>query len=1149
MKKSVALLLISILFISSLVFASEELTPGEKLADLGLVKGDAQGNLLEDETLTRAQMMVLLARLNGVEIIAENYDTSIVFRDVPVDSYYAPFIAYAYAQGWTKGTGEETFSPEAMVNGQMVATFMLRVLGYDVAWESAINDAAQLGIVDDVTSDPFTRRNAFDMIYDTVKTKVADENQTLGALLGLGEDLSLVTAKGLSNTRVELVFSSPLDDESIDLSKITISDLYNDNNALEIEGFEINNSVVTLTTKPMNSIVYGVELKGIEDIYGNPLDSDNDTLTFAGRDQAEKIEEMTIKRIDSRKLAITFDQNIDERAANLDFYTVSDEMIEPEEVATATELSQESYSAVKDYKKTVILTLPETKAGQVYTLKVSEGLVNIDGVETTEVLTENFIGAGITTSLPIIEEVIATDAQTLKIYFDRDVRDETIDGRLWNQEKNIISGSNILSVDTTGNKSTTDLEDLDLAESTYAYQPNDENNVLIVRMNRPVFNEGSTAASNNNFYLIGNSEYVYSQDESNILTFEPNDTQVTNPTVEGVVMLNEKTIEVNFNGPVQIENMNAIKIFKTSGDASDNTLITTIKNMTTNNGFTWTMALERPITPEDAESNIAYFYLPDGAAKDETGTVDVMDASTSESYQSLAFGTNYTEAKAIDSVFAIMPDNRSIEVIYPEDMNISDVTNEENYLLLVGDDDEQITELKTVNFKANYGTYDYNRKTATLYLDAPIMNDDNIRDFYLAIDSQVKNVLETKTIKGESMEYLQALPSNKGLTLQFAPDTEAPEKPVVEDVKVSDDRYAITLQFNEDIAFASANNVFHPSRDLTNGLTPDEFLEALAIQVQFENEEDTLLVQSENISSVSGIKADNEQSVKVTFNRKLAVDSLGQVTTKGQSNNQIFNRKSAFAEVDDSAVVVSFGVDESLYSDGEPPKLSIDLSQGIDSDGDGKLNQVILVYDENMILTQSLDTNEKVKTLITELVVDNGTEFIDLRETMTVASINGNELIINLEDTLPGTGVIKVSTDSDTGGSYGQLKDTSILKAPDEVTVSLADTVAPVLIKATGTLGSEAIRLSFSERVSGGTPDSLENIQVSDLNWIDISGDGASFIKFILSSKNKANHGIVIDQALILNDLGKDTLGVLEDSIFDGSGNSVLSNRKVVIEQ
>jgi|GEM_PF-3614570 len=1147
MKKTISIVLITLLLLSSLSFASEAMTAGEKLAALGLVKGDAQGNLLEDEALTRAQMMVMLARLNGVEKKAENFDSEMVFRDVLADSYYGPFIAYAYEQGWTKGTSEETFSPDAIVNQQMVATFLLRVLGYDVNWDQAIEEAYQLGIVDELSDGTFTRKNAFDMIYDAVNTKINNEDILLGEKLGIGEDILLVDAKALSNTKVEITFSAPLDSETVESAHFQITDTTNNAEDVVILDLAVNDSVVTLTTEAMKDIVYSVEVYNVTDIYGNSLDRGNSYLIFFGKNPANRVENMSIKRINETKIAVEFNENIDERALNENLYSIDGDLGQPEKVEVATPLDEEDYSVVEDYRKTVILTIPKTNAEQVYTLTVAKGLENIDGVETSEPLTENFIGDGIIAHLPMIKSVIALDHQTLKIHFDRDVTDETINGKIWNQKNNTILGPNILSIDATGNESIKDPEDFDLNDAAYAYESSEKGDVLIVRMNEEVFESSETTAMNKKFHLIAKSDYVYSQNGANILAFEANDQRVKNPIVEDVMMLNEETIAVYFNEPVQMKNKDEIKIYKAIEDITNNTLITTINKMTSKNGFVWTMSLEAPVQSSDVISDTAYFYLPDGAAKDITGTVDVLDANTLDSYQLLAFDLNYSEAKSIDDIFVEMPDNRTIEVTYPEAMKSSDVTKEKNYTLLGEDNNGEVSELETVDFKAFYSTYDKDSNITTLYLNEPITNARNMSDYYLAIDSLVENALETKKINDETTVNLEGLPSKKGLIIEFTSDTTEPNRPVLENAKVSDDRYTLTIRFNEDIAFLAANNAFHPSRSLTEALTVTEFLEAIEIKVQFESEEKISIVQSDDISSLSSIGPSNEKSLKVTLNKKIAVNSIGSVTTEGRARNKIFNRKSVFAKVNSAASRVNFGVAQPLYSDGQLPSFMLNKSHGIDSDGDGRLNQVSLVFDENMKLTQSIDTNNKAKTLITELVVDNGTGYIDLRETITDVTVRDNEVILNLEDSIIGTGTIRVSIDADTGDANGQLQDMSILKASDETAVTLPDTVAPILIKATAEIGSQAVRLRFSEQVSGGTAAIPENIKASDLNWTDISSDGAAFIKFTLSSKEKANHGVVVDNGIILNDLGKDTVSLIEDSIFDSSGNSGPSSKPVIL--
>jgi len=1145
MKKTLSLVLMIVLFVASFSFASENKTAGEKLATLGLVKGDAQGNLLEDEKLSRAQMMVMLARLNGVEEKAEGFEQEMPFTDIPSNSYYKPFIAYAYEQGWTKGTSEEAFSPDAKVTTQMVATYMLRVLGYEVNWESAISEAAALGIADDTPSEVFTRKNAFDMIYDTVNTKVSGEDILLGEKLGVGEAVQLLGVETLSNTKIVLTFSSLVDKETVDASTFSIKEVYGEKDTLTVNDVVVKDERVILTLAPMENVLYALEVSSdLEDFYGNVIDLKTEVITFVGTSIADVIDGVTIQRIDETTIAVAFNENIDERIAELFLYSINEDVGNPDDVRVATSKD----AAVEDYKKTVILSIPKTKAGQVYTLTVAEGLENIDGVKTKDVLTADFSGAGIKNNLPRIELIEALDRQTLKITFDRLVSDETIEGKIWDDQLNTLLGPDMLSVDATGNNQIDELKDFDLYDKgeAYVYQDSTAEKSLIIRLDRPVFESSDVIAIDHLFHLVVNTTYIDEKGSGKALDFIYNNEKITNPFLEGVVMLDERTLEVYFSSPVSFDlsdedPLKVMKVLKEPGGLSDNTVVSGIESMASKNGTIWQMGLKETIRPEDVTDDMAYFYIPDGIGTDITGTVTIKNNATDEDHQSLAFAMNYKKTEGIEDVFAMMNDNRSIEVFYPEAMKVSDVINESYYSLLSKNSNDAFMTLEALNVQKGYTTYDPEKNKATLYLDQPINEAANLGILYLGIDARVENALGTKSIAEAMSKDDLGLTSGKGLVLPFAPNTNEPKRPILKSAKVTDDRYSLKIGFDEDIAFTKATNAFSRNADLTNGLTMRELLNALSINVQFENEENAREVLSKDISDISGLSNANEKDIEITFNQKLAVDSIGTVTTEGNSANQIFNRKSAFAFVNSKASKVTFGVAESLYSDGQVPVLLKEASYGTDSNQDGRLDRVTLVYDEGMKLTEKLDTNAKAKTLITELSVDDGTTAQDLREAITGVTLQGNEVMITLDGSPVGTGEIKVSLVADTGGLNGQLQDTSILVAPNESSVLLGDQVSPVLIKVTGEVGSEALGLLFSEKVSGGTPETLENLKADDLNWQDVSGDGAAFIKFVLTSKNKSSQGVVVNTRIVNNDLGKDTVSVVEDSVFDASGNPAVT--------
>lgn len=281
MKRILSLILVLVLVLGSmpLAFADEhEMTAGEKLAELGLVQGDEEGNLMEDETLTRAQMMVMLARLYDVEEEAMAFDLPSEFTDVDADSYYAPFIAYAAVQGWTDGVGDGMFAPDAEVGAQMVATFMLRILGYDVDWDNAVAQAAVLGIMDDMPGEAYTRANAFDMMYDAVNTKMANEDMTLGQKLGkvdyedpeadVDVEVESVTATNLIQAVVE--FNTAVDEDSAtDEENYDIEGDDKDDDDIAIDSIELVDdmtAVITFEVAVAQQAEYDVTIEGVLDV-------------------------------------------------------------------------------------------------------------------------------------------------------------------------------------------------------------------------------------------------------------------------------------------------------------------------------------------------------------------------------------------------------------------------------------------------------------------------------------------------------------------------------------------------------------------------------------------------------------------------------------------------------------------------------------------------------------------------------------------------------------------------------------------------------------------------------------------------------------------------------------------------------------------
>ena len=73
--------------------------------------------------MNRAMFVTVLGRMAGVE---EDRTATSKFTDVKAGSYYAGYVAWAAEQDIVRGTSETTFSPNAKVTREQMATMMYR---------------------------------------------------------------------------------------------------------------------------------------------------------------------------------------------------------------------------------------------------------------------------------------------------------------------------------------------------------------------------------------------------------------------------------------------------------------------------------------------------------------------------------------------------------------------------------------------------------------------------------------------------------------------------------------------------------------------------------------------------------------------------------------------------------------------------------------------------------------------------------------------------------------------------------------------------------------------------------------------------------------------------------------------------------------
>lgn len=115
----------------------------EQVQEWGVMRGDANGNLNEDRSITRAEFVTLVNRAFGYTDAGPN-----PFSDVPDNAWYAEDIRIAYKAGYFQGTSAATASPMNLVTREQAAVLLgrcLRFQGVAGAANSTFTDMPDIG--------------------------------------------------------------------------------------------------------------------------------------------------------------------------------------------------------------------------------------------------------------------------------------------------------------------------------------------------------------------------------------------------------------------------------------------------------------------------------------------------------------------------------------------------------------------------------------------------------------------------------------------------------------------------------------------------------------------------------------------------------------------------------------------------------------------------------------------------------------------------------------------------------------------------------------------------------------------------------------------------------------------------------------------
>jgi len=216
MKKSLSLLVaIAMVFsmFAAVASAAEKQSAGEYLQEIGVIKGNLEGNLNEDKEWKREDLTVLLSRLLGVEKAASEHANNHGFTDV-TNSFYDGYISWAKAEGLMIGKSETTFGYNAPLTNQHFAAVVLRALKIEADYDDVPKVAVEKKLVPEGTDFAANalRGVTYEVIVTALNTEVTGTGKKLGTILGLKgfevKELTLDSVIAPSRATVVLDFNT-----------------------------------------------------------------------------------------------------------------------------------------------------------------------------------------------------------------------------------------------------------------------------------------------------------------------------------------------------------------------------------------------------------------------------------------------------------------------------------------------------------------------------------------------------------------------------------------------------------------------------------------------------------------------------------------------------------------------------------------------------------------------------------------------------------------------------------------------------------------------------------------------------------------------------------------------------------------------------
>lgn len=200
LKKTLVLLVVLSMLLSAIspVFATnfnDEIDEAywehaNKLAAVGVITGDTNGNFNATSNITRAEMAVIICKMAGMTEATANASKNIpsVFSDVPAGEWYTGWINLAVDNGMIAGFPDNTFRPNDPLTTNQAITLVVKALGKGEyvdqmgTWPgNYVQEAAKLGLTTemvDTNSDLANRGNVAILAWEALQVGTWDVTST-----------------------------------------------------------------------------------------------------------------------------------------------------------------------------------------------------------------------------------------------------------------------------------------------------------------------------------------------------------------------------------------------------------------------------------------------------------------------------------------------------------------------------------------------------------------------------------------------------------------------------------------------------------------------------------------------------------------------------------------------------------------------------------------------------------------------------------------------------------------------------------------------------------------------------------------------------------------------------------------------------------